>query len=572
MLSRLLNCAVLVCALVSSANAASNPVPFIGAPLAPASRAPGGAAFVLKVTGTGFVLGSSVQWNGSALATSYVSGQILTAKVTASLTATPGAVRISVLSPAPGDGLSNAVPFEVTPVTPSVFLFGSAPATPDLTGSLVARDFNGDGKPDIIAAVGASIAVLLGNGDGTFVVRSFPTTAQSVGTLVAGDFNGDGKLDLAFSDSAHNLLHTLLGNGDGTFTEKSTTVVGLHPAGTAVGDFNGDGNLDVAVVNQGARSVSILLGKGDGTFNRKPTVMVGRHPGNLTVADVNGDGRLDLAVVNNADNTLSILLGQGDGTFKLASSPATGTSPYGVTASDFNGDGKIDLAVTNLCGDAASCQNPGYASISILSGAGDGTFTTQSVVLTAFSHPKAIAAADFNGDGKADLVVTGLGESRGLVLIGNGRGGFAQPVTSGPGQTGEYVVLGDFNQDGRLDFALNNLAAVQGGQYVVVEEQVPVAFYPEVLTFPAQSVGTTSAPKTMRFENVGVSTIHITKTEVGSYFAGTNDCPATLAAGASCNFTITFTPGFVGLTGGGVLVDDDAAGSQQFGYLVGRGK
>jgi len=215
-----------------------------------------------------------------------------------------------------------------------------------LTGSLIAGDFNGDGKPDIAAAVGASIAVLLGNGDGTFVVSSFPTTAQAVGTLAEGDFNGDGKLDLAFSDSAHNLLHTLLGNGDGTFTEKSTTVVGLHHAGVAAGDFNGDGNLDVAVVNQGARNVTILLGKGDGTFSRKPAANVGKHPGNLTVADLNGDGKLDLAVVNNADNTLSILLGQGDGTFKLASTPATGISPYGVTASDFNGDGKIDLAVT----------------------------------------------------------------------------------------------------------------------------------------------------------------------------------------------------------------------------------
>jgi len=98
MLSRLLLSAGMLCGLVTSPSAASNPVPFIGAPLTPASRAPGGAAFVLTVRGAGFVPGSAVQWNGSALATSYVSGQLLTAKVPASAIAKPGALRIAVLT------------------------------------------------------------------------------------------------------------------------------------------------------------------------------------------------------------------------------------------------------------------------------------------------------------------------------------------------------------------------------------------------------------------------------------------------------------------------------------------
>jgi hypothetical protein len=558
---------------VLTAGAAGNPVPFIGQPLSPTKIIPGSAGFTLTVKGTGFVPGSAVRWNGSALPTTYENGEKLTARVPASALVSPRTAQVTVLNPPPGGGSSNFALFEVTKTTPTVLLFDyDRPATPAVNNSLVAGDFNGDGKLDIVAAMGASIAVLLGNGDGTFKVASFPTTAQFVGTLVAGDFNGDGKLDLVFPDPFHNLIITLLGNGDGTFTQVSTTPVGSNPAGTAAGDFNGDGKLDLAVVNQSGGNVSILLGNGDGTFTRKSILKVGSRPNAVAIADFNGDGKLDLAVVNSSSNTLSILLGRGDGTFTLKSSPATGASPYAVVASDFNGDGRVDLAVTNTCGNATSCQAHASGSVSVLLGVGDGTFTSSSVVLTNYHNPRGIAAGDFNADGKVDLVVSGVNESNGLVLRGDGKGHFASPVAASHAATGEFVILGDFNSDGRLDFALNSGFDVDGSLYVVVEEQVPVAFYPAVLRFPPQTVGTTSLPKTMKFTNVGIVPLNITKTEAGGFFAGTSDCPAILQVGASCTFTVTFTPGFVGLTGGGVSVTDDALGIVQSAGLEGRGK
>ncbi len=559
--------------VVCLAAGASKPVPFISQPLSPTSVAPHSSGFTLTVKGTGFVPSSVVRWNGSALATTYVSSQSLTAKVPASFLVNPSSAQVTVLNPAPGGGSSNSVSFAVTKATPSVLLFDyDRIPTAALNNSLVVGDFNGDGKLDIVAAMGAEIGMLSGSGDGTFAVTSFPTTAQFVGTLAAGDFNGDGKLDLAFPDPPHNLLHTLLGNGNGTFDEVSTTPVGGNASGTVTGDFNGDGKLDLAVVNKAGGNVAILLGRGDGTFLRRSTVMVGSQPNSVAVGDFNGDGRLDLAVVNSGSNAVSILLGNGNGTFSLKSSPSTGASPYGVVASDFNGDGRVDLAITNTCGNAPSCNPPAFGSVTVLLGLGDGTFTSSSVVLTGYTNPRGIAAGDFNGDGKVDLVVTGVSESDGLVLRGNGKGQFASPVSAPHAATGEYVVTGDFNQDGRLDFAINNSYPVQGNLQVIVEEQIPVAFYPAVLTFPAQTVGTTSAPKTMKFTNVGIKPLHISKTEVGGFFAGSSDCPATLAVGASCTFTITFTPGFVGVTGGGASVTDDALGEVQIVSLVGRGQ
>jgi hypothetical protein len=317
-----------------------------------------------------------------------------------------------------------------------------------------------------------------------------------------------------------------------------------------------------------------LLGNGDGTFTPNGTVQVGTTPNAVTVADFNGDGNLDLAVVNSGSNNVSILLGAGDGTFTLKSSPSTGASPFGIVASDFNGDGKVDLAVTNQCGNAKSCSRPAFGSVSILLGAGDGTFTVSSKVLTDYHKPLGIAAGDFNADGNTDLVVVGLSESSALILPGNGKGGFGTPIPmDGPAPAfAGYVAVGDFNGDGRLDFAENNPFYIDGNTMVSVQTQSAVAFYPAILRFPPQQVGTTSASKKVKFANVGIVPVKISSVQVEGYYEGTNDCPATLAVGADCTVSVTFSPGFVGLTGGLVVVNDSALGGPQWSGLEGKGK
>jgi hypothetical protein len=576
LLMRLLLCGMFLLVLSQSLAASSNAVPLIDQPLSPASARPGTHGVTLTIKGTGFVSGSVARWNGQTLSTTFVSAAVLNAVVPASSLVHAGAAVVTVANPAPGGGVSNPQFFEITWPTPTEIMFEIRTNTSSTTQSLVAGDFNGDGKLDLAVATGTTISMLLGKGDGTFNVTSFPTAALSVGTLVAGDFNGDGKLDLAYPDPLTNLLHLLLGNGDGTFTEVSTTIVGGHPVWAVAADFNGDGKLDLAVVNRAEGNVSILLGNGDGTFSRKPSVKVGSKPNAVTVADFNGDGKIDLAVVNSGSNNVSILLGAGDGTFILKSSPATGGVPYGIVASDFNGDGKVDLAVTNTCGNASSCTALEYGSVSVLTGAGDGTFTVTSKVLTDYHKPLGIAAGDFNADGKTDLAVVGMIESSALILPGNGKGGFGTPVPMNGGAfpLAGYIAVGDFNGDGRLDFAENNPnpSVVAGIKCVSVQTQSAVAFYPAVITFPPQTVGTTSAPKTMRFENVGIVPVNISKAEVLGYYSGTNDCPAVLAVGAYCTATVTFNPGFIGLSGGVFRVTDDALGVVQTGGFEGTGR
>jgi len=180
--------------------------------------------------------------------------------------------------------------------------------------------------------------------------------------MAVGDFNGDGQADLAITNNSNGIA-VLLGNGDGTFRPPVSYAVGGGSSSVAVGDFNGDGRIDLVVANQG--DVSVLLGNGDGTFQSPLTsISLVVQPGSVTVGDFNADGKADLVAVDSASNSLNVMLGNGDGTFRLPQRYIVNVS-YGIQSlavGDFNGDGKSDLLV------------PLVGGVFIVLGNGDGTF------------------------------------------------------------------------------------------------------------------------------------------------------------------------------------------------------
>jgi hypothetical protein len=163
-------------------------------------------------------------------------------------------------------------------------------------------------------------------------------------------------------------------------------------------------------------------------------------PSWVLVGDFNNDGKMDIAVANEPNpnyappapggppaNSVSILLGNGDGTFRPSiDTPTIGAFTLG--AADFNGDGKLDLIVTT------------GSSVQALLGNGDGTFIVNTLSVTAFGGQ--VFTGDFNHDGRQDVLVGGW------QMLGNGDGTFnfgqSLPLSN-------VAALGDFNGDGIAD-------------------------------------------------------------------------------------------------------------------------
>ena len=450
-----------------------NPIPFVSQPLIPEAMAPGGPGFTLTVNGSGFVSGATVNLSGTALSTTFLNSRQLTALVPASAVATAGTATITVVNPSPGGGSSNFVYFPVA-MPQAAVNFTQAQGSPIaayFATALVAADLNKDGKPDIALAYDVDVAALVGNGDGTFAqATGSPINLNLLpwqgitpypGTLTVGDFNNSGNLGLAVTEFQNSLAIAFLGTGNGSFTTPSTYVAipGRSSTSLVSADFNGDGNLDLAAGNDVNGTLLVIsLGYGDGAFNTvsgSPFGVSG-SVNSIAVGDFNGDGKLDLAIATvdltaARSGSVIILLGNGDGTFtQAAGSPTSLSGPYAVAAADFNGDGKLDLAVTSN----------GSNTVSILLGNGDGTFTQAAgSPIPVGNTPDALAVGDFLGSGKLGLAVANFTDNTVTILGGNGDGTFTQPAGSpvAVGKGPYSITVADFNGSGRLGFATANL-------------------------------------------------------------------------------------------------------------------
>jgi hypothetical protein len=318
--------------------------------------------------------------------------------------------------------------------------------------SVAIGDFDRDSRQDLAVANAAAntVAVLLGNGDGTF--QPALSMAAGIGScsVAVGDFNNDTRMDLVVANPGSGNVSVLFGNGNGTFQAARNFAADAGPASVAVGDFNRDGRADVAVGNSGSGTVSALISNADGTLQAPRTFAAGAGVSSVAVGDLNGDGTSDLMTANNGVNTVSVLVGNGDGTFRAVQSFAAGNGPSSVAAGDLNRDGRLDVAVASYQAATSSGMH-----VAVLLGNGDGTLQAARTY-TAGYESWAVAIGNFNGDTAPDLAVANSFSTTVSILLGNGDGAFPNAPAYGVGRNPESVVVGDFNRDGRSDLAIAN--------------------------------------------------------------------------------------------------------------------
>lgn len=310
-------------------------------------------------------------------------------------------------------------------------------------GSFVAKDLDGDKKLDLLFS-DTGLLVARGKGDGTFVAGrphepALPTSGEATDVTLA-DVNRDGKIDLVATYMDRRSIAVSLGQGNGSFARSMPTILANKPAqvrvadltgdgvpdavvgladkaGFAVlagdgaggwaapsvysggsqielGDLNGDGSIDVASVGGG--SLRGFFNNGKGALNATPGVPVPSNVWYLALADFDKDGRSDAAMIEWSGRALTLASGQLGG-FSVVRSKALSADALALALADLDRDGNPDVLLMY----AGSSMNVGY-----LAGRGDGTFAdSQALAVDGRSlSTRNWLLADWNSDGWMDLL------------------------------------------------------------------------------------------------------------------------------------------------------------------------
>jgi hypothetical protein len=468
---------------------------------------------------------------------------------------------------------------------------------------------------------GALVSVLFGLGNGSFAPRVDYPVGYIPDAMAIGDLNGDGYPDVVVIEISTNTFYVLMNKGDGTLAPPVTYTGPPVPAqieAIAMGDLNGDGTLDVAVYNASYCTnacVEIFAGNGDGTFQPGTIVGVrqdraGSYGGQLSLADFNHNGKLDIATPSSIDPAILIqtngpapTIDQGSLSF---APQAVGTQSPGQ-ALTFYQPGSTTISIDSVSATGDFQVPPGFNCVLI---PGNVRCTALGVTF----NPTAI------GTRTGRLTVNSSGGTQYVSLVGTGVAGTASVSVSPsslsfPAQTlklpSPYQTVTIINTGtGTLNFTsialAGNLAdfvlANSCGTTLVPGDgcTVQIALKPaqrgvrtatlniadnasnspqtvalsgtgttnslssSSLTFGGVTVGTASS-RAFTLTNVGVNGTSIGKVWMAGTnrkdFTQSNDCGTTLAAKASCTFTVTFTPGSKGSRNASLVFNSNGTGT-----------
>ncbi|EDQ85499.1 uncharacterized protein MONBRDRAFT_11774 [Monosiga brevicollis MX1] len=320
--------------------------------------------------------------------------------------------------------------------------------------------------------------------------------AERSNCVLAADLDDDGDLDVVAVGPSNNLTAWYRNEGRGVFsTSVALAHVGNEPSVVRATDLDGDGHVDIIVGCKKDSHVYWLRGLGGGNFADAALILVaGSYLTDVNVADLDGDGYMDLLAASLNEGTYTWCRGHGQAQFDAPRLLSTRTQVRSIGAYDMDNDGLLDvvasspgdnviewfrnlgnatfasesiqintdkisspaLVVIDVDGDGdldvVKSQPTANGAVSWCVNDGNGSFSTERVIVTGFDSPRYLAAADLDGNGWLDIVV-GDRDAKHLLWLPNlGNGAFGpRRLIQGSLNTLRMVTTGDLDGDGQAD-------------------------------------------------------------------------------------------------------------------------
>lgn len=323
---------------------------------------------------------------------------------------------------------------------------------------LIFLDLDEDGASDAVVAdeKGNRLELFLQDAAGNFSHAGRIDGIDSPARLLAADANGDGRTDLIVAGpKGLSLLRRTAAEPapgrtrPGYFETPPWSWNATQLAGLAAADLDGDGLLDLAFTDAGRDAVTFLLARRDGGYVRSASYGVGRGPSDVILVDVTGDGRLDALVLNHLGDDITVLPGAGDGTFR--GTPALWSEARdfsAVVVADLDGDRHLDLAASSA----------GAGTVSVFLGDGRGNFRL-AVAPRIGRELRTLTAAPLKPGERPSLAIADYGNDEIAILSGLVENGFAKVERIKVGAGPVALVAGDFQGKDRTDLAVANSLA-----------------------------------------------------------------------------------------------------------------
>ncbi|CAF2132198.1 unnamed protein product [Rotaria magnacalcarata] len=288
----------------------------------------------------------------------------------------------------------------------------------------------------------------------------YSTGATSPISLAVGDINKDSRLNVIVVSNDTGALNIPFGSFEGLENQVNYSA-DSSPYAVTIGDLNNDGTLGIIIANDNSNDI-----------------LTSSNPYVVAIGDLNNDTRLDIVVANYHSDALSVLLGHGNGSFADENRYDTGFMPASIANGDFNNDTRLDTAVANCSGHDVTCSNSVSVAVVDLnngtlvdivvanSGSNDGSvllgfvnidFVNRTTITTGNgSKPRSFVIGDFNNDSRMDIVAANSGSNKIAIFIGYGNFTFLNPMTYATGFRPMSISPGDFNNDTQLDIVIAN--------------------------------------------------------------------------------------------------------------------